>query len=83
MMRISKILLMALIMTCSGTALSTSQERKGVSVEYLGTNNTLIRIADDAKYLLLPIQDNGEEATVNVVVNGKLETSFMALPRAG
>ena len=65
-------------MTCSGTALSTSQERKGVSVEYLGTNNTLIRIADDAKYLLLPIQDNGEEATVNVVVNGKLETSFMA-----
>ena len=65
-------------MICSGTALSTSQERKGVSVEYLGTNNTLIRIADDAKYLLLPIQDNGEEATVNVVVNGKLETSFMA-----
>ena len=78
MMRISKILLMALIMTCSGTALSASQERKGVSVEYLGTNNTLIRIVDDAKYLLLPIQDNGEEATVNVVVNGKLETSFMA-----
>ena len=42
-------------MICSGTALSASQERKGVSVEYLGTNNTLIRIADDAKYLLLPI----------------------------
>ena len=55
-----------------------AQERKKVKVEHLGTNNTIIRITDEGKYLLMPIQDNGEEATVSILVDGKFETSFVA-----
>ena len=55
-----------------------AQERTKVKVEHLGTNNTIIRITDEGKYLLTPIQDNGEEATVSILVDGKFETSFVA-----
>ena len=55
-----------------------AQERQGVKVEFLGTNNTMIRITGEGKYLMLPIQDNGEEATLNLLVDGKQEKNFTA-----
>ena len=78
MKRIAKVLCMSIALAGMGTTLLQAQDRKGVSVEHLGTNNTLIRINEQSKYLLLPIQDNGEEATVNIVANGKQERSFSA-----
>lgn len=48
----------------------------GVEVEQLGVNNTLVRVTGDARYLLLPVEDSKEDATVNVIVDGKLESSM-------
>ena len=76
MKRISQILMMALL--CLGPSLVKAQERQGVKVEFLGTNNTMIRITGEGKYLMLPIQDNGEEATLNLLVDGKQEKNFTA-----
>ena len=76
MKRISQILMMALL--CLGPSLVKAQEREGVKVEFLGTNNTMIRITGEGKYLMLPIQDNGEEATLNLLVDGKQEKNFTA-----
>ena len=78
MKRISSILCLAAALGCLAPAAMQAQEGKDVKVEFLGTNNTLVRIAGEGKYLLLPIQDNGAEATVNVIVDGKQETSFVA-----
>ena len=68
--------MMALL--CLGPSLVKAQEREGVKVEFLGTNNTMIRITGEGKYLMLPIQDNGEEATLNLLVDGKQEKNFTA-----
>lgn len=48
----------------------------GVEISHLGVNNTLVRIIDDGKYLLLPVQEANEEARVNILVDGKLEKSL-------
>ncbi len=48
----------------------------GVKVEHLGTNNTLVRVVGDSKYLLLPVQEAYDDATVNVVVDGKLDRTI-------
>ncbi|MGN0049427.1 MAG: GH32 C-terminal domain-containing protein [Bacteroides sp.] len=69
---------MSIAWFCLGTLMLHAQEQKGVTVEHLGTNNTLVRITEVGKYLLLPIQDNGEEATVNIVADGKQERSIVA-----
>ena len=47
-------------------------EGKGVKVEHLGVNNTLVRVDGDGKYLILPVQEANDEARVNVLVDGKL-----------
>lgn len=48
----------------------------GVKVEHLGTNNTLVRIEGDNRYVLLPVQESNDDATVNVVVDGKLDRTI-------
>ena len=48
----------------------------GVKVEHLGVNNTLVRIAGDGRYVLLPVQESLDDATVNVLVDGKLDRTI-------
>ncbi len=48
----------------------------GVKVEHLGTNNTLVRVDSDARYLLMPVQEAYDDATVNVVVDGRLDRTI-------
>ncbi len=48
----------------------------GVRVEHLGTNNTLVRVDSTARYLMMPVQEAYDDATVNVVVDGKLERTI-------
>ena len=72
--------MMALL--CLGPSLVKAQEREGVKVEFLGTNNTMIRITGEGKYLMLPIQDNGEEATLNLLVTAsRKKISQRGLPK--
>ncbi|MCM1483473.1 MAG: GH32 C-terminal domain-containing protein [Muribaculaceae bacterium] len=55
----------------------------GVKVEHLGTNNTIVRVDSDARYMLLPVQESNDDATVNIVVDGKLErTIFVRLAKS-
>lgn len=49
---------------------------KGVKVEHLGVNNTLVRIDTDGKYLILPIQESNDETPINVIVDGKLDRTL-------
>lgn len=49
----------------------------GVGIEHLGTNNTLVRVTDkDARWLLMPVQESNDDATVNVIVDGKLDRTI-------
>lgn len=48
----------------------------GVKIEHLGTNNTLVRIDSVANYLLMPVQESNDDATVNVVIDGKLDRTI-------
>ncbi len=54
----------------------TSSAADGVKIDHLGTNNTIVRIIGDGKYLLLPVQEANEEAKINILVDGKLEKSI-------
>ena len=48
----------------------------GIKIEHLGTNNTLVRVDGDSRYLMLPVQEAYDGATVNVLVDGKLDRTF-------
>ena len=49
----------------------------GVGIEHLGTNNTLVRVTDkDVRWLLMPVQESNDDATVNVIVDGRLDRTI-------
>lgn len=54
----------------------TAHASDGIKVEHLGTNNTLVRVEGDSRYLMLPVQEGYDDATVNVVVDGKLDRTI-------
>ncbi len=60
----------------AGAAAFSASAADGVKVEHLGTNNTLVRVDSTARYLLMPVQESYDDATVNVVVDGKLERTI-------
>lgn len=66
-------ILSAMSLLASGLPASADN---GVKVEQLGTNNTLVRVDSDSKYLILPVQESNDEATVNVIVDGKLDRTL-------
>lgn len=49
---------------------------EGLTIDHLGTNNTLVRVSDDAKYVLLPVEESVEDATLNLLLDGKTERTF-------
>ena len=49
---------------------------EGIEINHLGTDNSLIRITGNAKYVMLPVQESIDDARVNVVVDGKVEKTF-------
>lgn len=74
--KISQVLLLAAAMNMPMMVMADTGN--GVKVEHLGTNNTIVRVDGDSHYLLLPIQEAYDDATVNVVVDGKLDRTFYA-----
>ena len=74
---------LALTMILGGTFASSYAANEGVKVEHLGTNNTLVRVEGDGKYLILPVQEAFEDdARINVLVDGKIvETIYVRLAR--
>lgn len=59
------------------TSWMSAQSNKGIQIEHLGTNNTFVRVTGQSKYLLLPVQDAGEESQVHIVVDGKQERTIV------
>ncbi len=56
---------------------------EGVAVNHLGVNNTLVRVEGDGRYLLMPVQESNDDATVNVLVDGKIEqTVYVRLAKS-
>lgn len=56
---------------------------EGIDVEHLGVNNTLVRVTGPERYLMMPVQDNIEDAKINVIVDGKIEeTIFVRLAKS-
>ena len=48
----------------------------GVKVEHLGVNNTLVRVDSNAPFVMFPVQEAYDDATVNVLVDGKLDRTI-------
>ncbi len=48
----------------------------GVKIEHLGINNTLVRVEGDGTFLLMPVQESNDDATVNVLVDGKVDKTL-------
>lgn len=56
---------------------------EGVDINHLGTNNTLVRVQGDGKYLMLPVQESVDDARINVLVDGKIaETIYVRLAKS-
>ncbi|MBJ2195964.1 MAG: DUF4980 domain-containing protein [Muribaculaceae bacterium] len=43
----------------------------GIKVEHLGSNNTLVRVTGSGRYILLPVQETNDDASVSILVDGK------------
>lgn len=54
----------------------------GVTINHLGTNNTLVRVDSDARYILFPVEESVDDATLNLLLDGKPEqTLYIRLAR--
>ena len=45
-------------MTAAAIALSISAGASDIQIDYLGTNNTLVRVKGANRYLMLPVQES-------------------------
>lgn len=82
-MKIMNTALSAMIVSAAALSSGHAYADSGVKVDHLGTNNTLVRITGDQKYLLMPVQDNNDDARINVIVDGKIEkTIFVKLAKS-
>ncbi|NPD91811.1 DUF4980 domain-containing protein [Xylanibacter muris] len=54
-----------------------------IEINHLGVNNTLVRINGKAHYLLMPVQEANDDATVNVLVDGNTaKTIYVRLAKS-
>ena len=55
----------------------------GLEINHLGVNNTLVRVEGGDQYLMLPVQENIDDARINVLVDGKIaETIYVRLAKS-
>lgn len=67
----------------TSVSLGANAASEGVKIEHLGVNNTLVRVQADGRYLMMPVQESNDDATVNIVVDGNLErTIFVRLAKS-
>ncbi len=68
--------LMAATLILAAGACASAIEQRGVKVENLGENNTLVRITGEEPILLLPVQESVDDENVNIIVDGKLDRTI-------
>ena len=54
----------------------SASAENGIEINHLGINNTLVRVTGPSRYLLLPIQEDGEEARVRVMLDGEVHQNL-------
>ncbi len=54
-----------------GTPAMGASTGNGIKVEHLGSNNTLVRVTGSGRYILLPVQETNDDASVSILVDGK------------
>ncbi len=55
----------------------------GIEINHLGINNTLVRVGDGGRYLMLPVQESNDDARINILVDGKIaETIYVRLAKS-
>lgn len=65
------------------TAASAVSAADGVDINHLGTNNTLVRVTGQEKYILLPVQESVDDARINILADGKVaETIYVRLAKS-
>jgi sucrose-6-phosphate hydrolase SacC (GH32 family) len=57
---------------------SVENKVKGLVISQLGTDNTLVRVTDKSRYIILPIEEAMPDAKIDVLVNGHVERTFYA-----
>ncbi|MCM1078188.1 MAG: DUF4980 domain-containing protein [Bacteroidales bacterium] len=61
----------------------TAETAEGLEISHLGVSNTLVRIKGNARYLLMPVQEANDDATVNVLVDGNVvKTLYVRLAKS-
>lgn len=68
-------ILAAPMLALSALAASASAD-SGVIIDHLGVNNSLIRVTGDGRYLLLPVEDAGDESRLHLLLDGKQERTL-------
>ena len=68
-------ILAAPMLALSALAASASAD-SGIVIDHLGVNNSLIRVTGDGRYLLLPVEDSGDESRLNLLLDGKQERTL-------
>lgn len=68
-------ILAAPMLALSALAASASAD-SGVVIDHLGVNNSLIRVTGDGRYLLLPVEDSGDESRLHLLLDGKQERTL-------
>ncbi|MDE6264886.1 MAG: GH32 C-terminal domain-containing protein [Paramuribaculum sp.] len=79
-----KLGLMALsIFGASALAPVPASGADGIEINHLGINNTLVRVGDGGRYLMLPVQESNDDARINILVDGKIaETIYVRLAKS-
>lgn len=57
---------------------AASAATDGLEVINLGTTNTMVRVTNPSKYLILPIEENMPDSRIDVLVNGNIMTTIHA-----
>ena len=67
--------LLAALLCCPLTRADAADPFK---IHQLGTSNTLVRITNPARYIILPIEEGMPDAKIDVLVNGNVARTFYA-----
>lgn len=65
--------LLAAALAAMLTVTPAMAQQNGMKIDYLGNNTVLVRLDTPKPYLLLPIEEEAPEATVNIIVGSRID----------
>ena len=69
--------LIKIFLACTSISLAVNAfATDGIEIHHLGTDNSLIRVTGNGRYVMFPVQESIDDARVNVLVDGNIEKTF-------